>query len=101
MTVEIKVMRRTVTIQPLKKSELNRYKYEEVTVGSETHYLNCVSEEKEIKLCVKGEWHPLTGEVDLYHYEESAFPASPAMIEKYLKFKIKPPNEVVGPEAER
>jgi streptogramin lyase len=45
--------------------------------------LNCRSEEKEITLSVKGQWNPVTGEVELYHYDEGEMPHA-AMVDKYL-----------------
>jgi hypothetical protein len=100
MVLEIKVTRRTVDLEVLTKKELSKYKYETVKVGNEEHYLTCNSTEAEVKLSVKGNWNPLTGEVQLYHYEESPFPGAPAMLDKYLVWKVQG-NEIIGPAATR
>ncbi len=102
MVVQLSVTRRTVSIQVLDKKELSRYKYEEVKVGGETRYLNCTSEEKDIKLNVVGPWDPLTGEVELYHYEEGAFDATHDFAAKYLEWTYDPKTkEYIAPTAKR
>jgi hypothetical protein len=82
--MQLVVTRRTVTIERLEKKDLARVKYEEVKIGNDTHYLNCVSDEKSVKINVMGGWSPLTGDVELYHYDENSFKDSHNISAKYL-----------------
>lgn len=99
MTTQIKVTRRTVTLQKLEKKELQRYTYEEVVVKGETHYLNCSSEEKDVKLKVMGTWKPLTGAVDLYHYEEGDMPSKHEFVKSYLVWYVDDKGDPTAPKA--
>lgn len=78
-----------ILIEKLTKKETAQYEHETVKIGNEDHYLNCSSAEADVALCIKGRWNPLTGDVELYHYEESAFPGNAAMLDKYLSWKTR------------
>ena len=83
LVVRIRVTRRTVEVTPLQNKERQTYENVPVTVGSETHYLNCASQEKEVGIKIVGAWTPLTGEFELYHYDETALMPD-VMLDKYL-----------------
>ena len=85
LAVRINVVRRTVEIERLEYKQRQTYENVLVTVGGETHYLNCVSREQNVDIKVVGDWHPLTGDFELYHYEEKALMPD-VMIERYLRW---------------
>jgi hypothetical protein len=93
MAIAIKVKRRTVTISAFTRNAIqgdNPESYTEVTIPSgEKRYLDCKSEEKELFLSVKGPWKPLTGEVELYHYDERPISVA-SMVPKYLNWVVDP-----------
>ena len=101
LTMAIKVNRRTVTISLLDKKERQRYEHQEVQIGTETHYLNCGSDEKEIILLIVGPWNPVTGEVGLYHYQEGALPGGHVMLPQYLKWNYDDTDKLIGPVAKK
>ncbi len=85
LAVRINVVRRTVEIDRLEHKERQTYENVPVTVGGEIHYLNCVSREQKVDIKVVGNWKPLTGDFELYHYEEKALMPD-VMIERYLRW---------------
>ncbi len=85
LAVQINVVRRTVEIDRLEHKERQTYENVPVTVGGEIHYLNCVSREQKVDIKVVGNWKPLTGDFELYHYEEKALMPD-VMIERYLRW---------------
>lgn len=102
MTLEIAVTRRTVTLTRLTDKDRRRYEYKTIKVGQEVHYLNCASDERELKICIMGQWSPLTGNVVLYHYEEGALPATPQLLPQYLSWtRSKDKKQYVAPAAKK
>lgn len=99
IAVAIKVNRRTVTLQKLEFKELQRYEHVTLEIGGEKHHLNCSSEEKEVTICIYGPWNPVTGKVELYHYDEKALPGAPAMVDKYLEWNVDDKGNPTSPKA--
>lgn len=99
MAIAIKVKRRTVTIDAFTKRELQGDNLSKYTKVGE-HYLSCKSEEKDVTLAVKGPYDPMTGAVELYHYEEGALPAA-AMVDKYLVWVVDDKDELIRPQAKK
>ena len=85
LAVRISVVRRTVEIDRLEHKERQTYENMPVMVGGETHYLNCVSREQNVDIKIVGDWKPLTGDFELFHYEEKALMPD-EMIEPYLRW---------------
>lgn len=89
MSMQISVTRRTVTIAPFSKKELQGHKldeYKNVKIKEETHYLYCSSREKDVKINVMGPWNPLTGDVSLYHYDEGQFDPTHTLLPSYREW---------------
>jgi hypothetical protein len=87
MAIQIKVKRRTVTLDELTpKEKLQAKKPIEVKISDrEIYYLTARSDEKDVDLLVIGEWQPLTGNVSMYHYQEGRVDSvTVAMEDKYL-----------------
>lgn len=101
LATTISVTRRTVVIDELTFKEAQTYKCEEVEIGKEKKYLNCTSEEATVKLHIKGGWNPLTGDVDLYHYEEGTAPTTPKLLEKYRKWVHDDGGKPIRPDAKK
>jgi hypothetical protein len=100
MTLQLTVKRRTVRIEKLEPKELQRYEHTDVKVGTETHHLNCSSDEKDVKINVVGGWSPLAGDVEMYHYEEAALPGAHVLLDKYLEWNVDDATEApVSPTA--
>ena len=101
MALAIKVMRRTVTISAFTRKEIqgsNPKDYIQATIAAGERFLSCKSEEKQVTLCVKGPWNPITGDVQIFHYEEGAMPAA-AMVDKYLKWYVDASGRAIRPQA--
>jgi hypothetical protein len=101
LTVGIKVNRRTVTIEPLTKQESSQYEHVVVEINGAKHYLNCSSAEQEIVLLIIGPWDPLTGKVQLYHYQEGAMPGSHTLLDKFLEWNVDDENNPISPTAKK
>jgi hypothetical protein len=90
MIVELKdVHRRTVRIDSYTRKELQGKKltdYEAVEVMGETRYLSTSSSEDTVTLCCVGNWKPLNGEIEIYHYEECDLPVAAQMLARYLQW---------------
>ena len=99
MAVQISVERKTITMEVLEFKELQRYEYHTVVINGEKHYINCSSAASEnINLTIVGPWNPLTGAVELYHYQET-FPATAAMLPKFLEWRVDGGNNPLSPTA--
>lgn len=102
MSIELKnITRRTVTIQELTPKERQRYAHDEIEIKGETRYVNSSSDEDTVSLCCKGEWNPLTGAIEIYHYEESKLPSKSAMLEKFLEWEVDEDEEPIAPVAKK
>jgi hypothetical protein len=102
LSMQISVTRRTVDIDEVSEQDSKRYKCVIAKIGGKTRYLNCTSEEKDVKITVKGEWNPLTGDVEVYHYEEGPLGGSHQMVDKYLEWVYDPSSKTyIRPTAKK
>ncbi len=90
LAMQISVTRRTVDIDILTEKQSKQYECIETTIRGKKFYLNCSSQEKDVKINVMGEWNPLTGEVEVYHYDEGAFSTAHVMLDAYLEWIYDP-----------
>jgi transcription elongation GreA/GreB family factor len=101
IAVTISVLQRTVEISRLTSKEAQTYKCEQVKIGKDVHYLNCTSEEKNVKISVVGPWNPLTGEISLYHYDAGRSTQADTMLDKYLEWHCDDKGKPIRPAAKR
>jgi hypothetical protein len=101
IAMAINVKRRTVTIESNTRKDIqgaNPKDYIRVTIAGEERYLKCKSEEKEVTLSVRGPWRPLTGEVELYHYDEGRMPNA-EMLDRYCEWVVDEGGRPIRPTA--
>jgi hypothetical protein len=100
LTVKIQVERYTINIEELKVKEKHRYKgVKECKIGSEIVYLLPQKDKRKVDINVVGGWKPLTGKVEIYHYDPSAALRNHEMMKDYLVWKTDESGKPTYPNA--
>ena len=96
----IKVDSVTVTVSELTAKEIKSGRFQSAAVkrGSETVQVTTEVVERPVEIKVIGPWNPLTGDVDVYHYEKDTTAGTHDFLPKYLDF-VMDGNRAVRPVA--